>query len=79
MEQRQKPRIVELAFGTPVAEIYVDGICRSFSLLSVDPNNREWLLDVLHNQMNEIHERAYLKGKTEIINEHRRLLKLPEI
>lgn len=78
MEQRQKPRIVQ-DNDHPVAEIYVDGVRYGFTMINVNPLHHSWMLGILDRQMQEIHNRAYLKGQKEVINEHRRILRLPEL
>lgn len=52
--------------GLPMAEIIIDDEKYGFSLLSIDKSDREWLVKLLHSDMQEVHSRAYKKGKNDI-------------
>ena len=61
----------------PIAIIFVDGQPYEHTIAHVVESKQEWLLGVLHNQMNAIHHRAVIKTIFKI--EDSKLSDIPDV
>ena len=70
-------KIEEDYYGHKMLRVYIDDIGRfGFNVNNMSECDREWLVQVVTNQMKEIHERSFKLGRDTVINKFKSIFGL---